>query len=225
MAVGDRRRGARHRGLRSFGSPLLLAALVFGCAGPRWTCGFLASGGVSRRVAATLLAPGSALLGQISVAHAEDAVRISRPREGAPLFSFELPAGPDFQDNTKEIGNPPSVVLYSRKADGATITVGPAPEKDFVKKEKNSIAPGSGEVVVDYTETPEQDDIETVISGNPNPFMDGSTPMGRVAIRKWMRVIRGPKGAALMIIEIPQEKAAAEKATVQAVLQSFRLGA
>uniref|UniRef100_A0A7S2BDY5 PsbP C-terminal domain-containing protein n=1 Tax=Alexandrium andersonii TaxID=327968 RepID=A0A7S2BDY5_9DINO len=206
---------------RSRGSSLLvIAAFAFGLIvfPPQL---FLATTGLQRRAAVFGgLAP--AVVG--SAAQAEEPLRVTVAPGVTPLYSFELPASLGFEKSKPQFGDSEQVAFYIRK-DGAVISAGPLPEEDFVKGQRSTVIPGSGKSVKAYKLTAEQDDLEVVESSEVAPGTSNLIAGRRAANHEWLRALKGRSGQFLMILELPQDKFKTEGAAMQAVLDSFRLGA
>lgn len=156
-------------------------------------------------------------------ARAEEALAevVARPAEGPVAFSFKLPFGGRYRPAVLD-GSPdqPGLVAKYRGPNGAVLVVGPAPERDFVKKTREG-ALRARQKALKYLLTDQQDDLEClvkIIEDNGSMFI----------IHRWFRVLRDPVDdgrAFLMVLEIPEDKLQEEGKALEAILATFRLGA
>jgi len=161
----------------------------------------------------------------VAAARAEEQQRVVKPKDGAPLFSFELPAGLGFEAGKVDTDDAEQVAVFSR-SDGFMISAGPLPSPDYVKELANGIGRGSATLINKYKLGEEQDDLEITELAEA-PAMTSNLIGGRrsAGAHQWFRTLKGPSGQVLMILEMPQDKFAKEGTMMEAVLNSLRLGA
>lgn len=147
--------------------------------------------------------------------------RVALPQEGAPLYSFEIPAGRFVSETVDQADDgPPKIAKYS-DVNGATILSGPLPEQDFIKKQREGSI-GGRRKVLKYTLGEQEDYYECLVKLIQE---NGSI----IINHRWFRVLRDPSGemskSALLILESPEDKISEEGPIMEAILKSFKLGA
>lgn len=215
--------------------PILCIATLWLAGRPyrTWTC-FVPQpdGGLGRRGALAVL---PALLGTAPADAApapKDSelaqfVRVQRPKEGKPLYSFEVPVGPAFEVRDRDLPDgSPSVAFIGRRKDAAFVLVMPLERQDQVARMSIRKTPFQRHRVDKLALSDQQDDLE----------LDEVRPMMQLYFTDekwgpshlWVRALKSPTPegqGAIMMVQLPRVKMEKDGPIVERFLNSFRLEA